>query len=253
MTTRALVTGASEGIGRVFARALAGQGYQITAVARNEARLRSLVDELGPGHEVLAADLSDAAAQRRVADELGRGHYALLVNNAGVGLAGGFADMPLERTLTMMHLNCDALVCLAYAFLQHAEPGDALINVSSTLAFLPMATLGAYCGSKAFVTAFSESLWYEQKRRGVYVMGLCPGITATGFHANAGAREDLPKRLTQTPEQVVAIALKALQHRRKPTIICGRQNALFAWLLRVLPRKAAVSLMSRVAGHEPNH
>lgn len=97
----------------------------------------------------------------------------------------------------MMHLNCEALVTLAHLFLSQPEPGDALLNVSSTLAFAPVPNLSVYSATKAFVTSFSESLWYEHKDRGVYVMGLCPGMTATESQPHTG--EDVPMRLGADP------------------------------------------------------
>jgi short-subunit dehydrogenase len=140
-------------------------------------------------------------------------------------------------------------VRLSHAFLAQAQRGDALINVSSTLAFLPMATFAAYSATKAFVTAFSEALWYEQKERGVYVMGLCPGLTSSDFQVNAGGRvEDLPRNLIETPEQVVATALRSLRERKDPTVISGAKNAIFAQLMtRLMPRKTAVNIMGAQA------
>ncbi len=247
MPKKALVTGASEGIGKVFAKALAQEGYLITAVARNEARLNALVKELGAEHSAIAADLSTESGQAKVAAALEAGHFDLLVNNAGVGTSGGFLDHSIEKQKAMLRLNCEALTSLSYAFLKNAKSGDALINVSSTLAFLPMPSLGLYSATKAFVTSFTESLWFEQKKRGIYVMGLCPGITATSFQVNAGGRtEDVPASLAQTPEQVVAVALKALKTRTKPTVISGTQNSFFVALSRLLPRRSTVSMMGKM-------
>jgi short-subunit dehydrogenase len=247
MAKKALVTGASAGIGRVFARALAKHGYEVTGVARNEEKLRSLVAELGAGHGYLVADLSTVDGQRNVAGALEREHYDLLVNNAGVGVVGGFTDVPVERTLAMMHLNCDALVFLAHTFLKKAQSGDALINVSSAVAFAPMPSFSVYCATKSFVTAFSEALWSEQKAKGVYVMGLCPGITTTDFQIHAGGRvEDLPKNLSQTPEEVVRVAIEALERRNAPTVISGVKNVLFAAMMRSLPRKTAANALSKM-------
>jgi short-subunit dehydrogenase len=241
---KAMVTGASAGIGRELARGLAQRGYTIVGVARSEERLQSLVDELGPEHGYRIADLATPEGQRRIADELQSEHFDLLVNDAGVGAVGPFDAVPVERTLRMMHLNCDAVVALAHAFLRNSRSGDALINVSSGLAFLPMAGLGVYSATKAFVTSFSESLWYEQKERGVYVMGLCPGITSTDFQVNAGGRnEDRPKNLVQTPAEVVEVALKALEDRRTPTVATNMRNAFFSAFVRAMPRKTAATMV----------
>lgn len=246
MTKRAMVTGASEGIGRVFAKALVGRGYAVRAVARSEAKLKELAAEVGSGVEALAADLSTAEGQRKAAEALEAGGFDLLVNNAGVGLVGPFADAEVDKLLAMLRLNCEAVVALSHAFLKGAKAGDALVNVSSTLAFMPSPGLGTYAATKAFVTSFSEALWYEQRDRGVYVMGLCPGITSTRFQENAGGRkEDVPQNMAQTPEQVVDEALAALDARRSPTVITGVQNKAGAMLSRALPRKAMVSVMGK--------
>ncbi len=246
MTKRAMVTGASEGIGRVFARALAGRGYAVTAVARSEAKLKELAAEVGSGVEALSADLSTAEGQRAAVAALEAGGFDLLVNNAGVGLVGPFAEAEVERVQAMLRLNCEAVVALSHAFLKGAKRGDALVNVSSTLAFMPSPGLGAYAATKAFVTSFSEALWYEQRERGVYVLGLCPGITSTRFQENAGgSKDDVPQGMAQTAEQVVDEALAALDARSRPTVITGVQNKAGAVITRALPRKALVSVMGR--------
>lgn len=239
----ALVTGASEGIGRAFARQLAAAGYSVTAVARGEERLRTLMDELGPGHTYLAVDLSTEEGRQRVVHQLALNPVGLLVNNAGVAIAGQFATAPLDDALATMHLNCDALVTLAHAFLAQARPGDALLNVSSTLAFTALPSLSVYSATKAFVTSFSESLWYEQRTRGVYVMGLCPGMTATNSQAHT-TDQAIPAGMVQTPEEVVATALAALKRRKRPTIVSGRLNSLLATVTRLLPRKSVVAMVS---------
>lgn len=247
MSKSALVTGASEGIGRAFAVRLAKEGYQVTAVARSEAKLKALVGELGSAHKYAVADLSETSGQDRCVQLLQKESFQLLVNNAGVGTVGAFTDVPVERQLAMFHLNCEAVVKLSHAFLAGAKPQDALINVSSTLAFTPMAGLGLYCATKSFVTAFSETLWFEQKKRGVYVMNLCPGITETNFQVAAGGRkEDLPKNMAETPEQVVETAMRALAARDKPTVISGGKNAAFAAMSRIMPRKALVTALGKM-------
>ncbi len=247
MAKKALVTGASEGIGYVFAKRLAAEGYEVTAVARNEVKLKSLTEALGGKHNYLVADLSTKEGQERVANALTVGRFDLLVNNAGVGTAGTFTEVALEKQLAMLRLNCEAVVRLCYAFLEKAKSGDALINVSSTLAFLPMPGLGLYSATKSFVTAFSETLWYEQKDKGVFVMDLCPGITSTAFQTNAGGKSfETPKSLTQTPEVVVENAIRGLNSRKHPTLISGSKNSMFASLSRLMSRRSTVSVMARM-------
>jgi short-subunit dehydrogenase len=194
----------------------------------------------------LVADLSDAKGVESIAKELRSGGYDLLVNNAGVGLYGSFDKVPVERQLQAMHLNCDAVVALAHAYLQSAKQGDALINVSSTLGFNGFPYSSVYAASKAFVLSFSESLWFEMKDRGVYVMALCPGVTSSHFHEAAGGRSDNkpPQAITQTPEAVAEEALRGLKARCKPTVISGAANRFRGFVTnRVMTRKRAISLM----------
>ncbi len=216
-------------------------------MARNEAKLKELIQTLGPQHSYIVADLSTEIGQLKISLELNANKYDLLVNNAGVGIVGQFADTPLEKQISMMRLNCEAVVRLAHAFLQKAKSGDALINISSAVAFTPMASFGLYCATKSFITSFSESLWYEQKAKGVFVMGFCPGITSTNFQVNAGGRvEDLPKNLAQTPEKVVDNAMKALASRKKPTVISGMKSWMFANSSRFMPRKSFVNMLGKM-------
>jgi short-subunit dehydrogenase len=252
MGKTALVTGASESIGKEFVEQLAKQGYAVTAVAQDESALASLTRALGPEHRHIVADLSTAAGQTAVADALRDEPYDVLVNNAGVGIFGEFTAIPLERTLAMVRLNCEAVVALAHAFLSGARPGDALINVSSALAFMPLANVATYCATKSFVTALSETLWYEQKQRGVYVLGLCPWLTATGFEANIMAwLSGRSPTLSQSPEQAVRLALRELDRRQRPTLVAGVQSALLTALVRALPRGPLVSLMARTTKAVP--
>ncbi|MFI8392757.1 SDR family NAD(P)-dependent oxidoreductase [Streptomyces sp. NPDC085540] len=165
---RALVTGPSTGIGRTFARGLTATGYAVTAAAQSEDWLRTLVDELGSGHRYLVADPASADGQGLIADALARHPVDLLVNNAGTAHHGPFTETTAQDALTAIRLNCEAVVTLAQAFLARAPPGDALINVSSTLANAPTPGLAVYSASKAFVTSLSEALWHTSNGRAAY-------------------------------------------------------------------------------------
>ncbi len=237
---RVLVTGASAGIGRAFANALAAEGYSVTAVARGEDGLRRLVAGLGPDHDYLAADLTTRTGLERTAELAGSGEYSLLVNNAGTATHGDFAESSLESALTTIDLNCRAVATLAHSFLGTATPGSALVNVSSTLGHSPKPGLGVYSASKAFVTALSETLWHEQKSRGVHVMALCAGMTATASQSGA----DAPSWLVQSPEEVVRRARKALSDKDGPVVLTSPVNHLLVAALRLLPRRAALALLA---------
>lgn len=248
---RALVTGASEGIGRSFARALAAQGYELTIVARNEARLQELSGEIerefpaAGKPRVLVADLSAAVDVARVAEFLESEHHQLLINNAGFGIKGRFEEIGLGQIQSMTAVNIDALVQLSHAYLRTAQKGDALMNVSSFLSFIPVADLNVYCATKAFVTSFSESLWHQQRERDVFVMALCPGATQTNFDERSGADyEKIPAMMIQSADAVVAYALRHLKRRRRPTVISGALNRIMGVLHRLRTRKGAVKTMS---------
>lgn len=237
---RALVTGASAGIGRAFAVSLAAAGYSVTAVARGVGALEVLMSELGNGHDYLAADLATEEGLRATVDLLRHGGYDLLVNNAGTAEHGDFVDGPLESALTTLDLNCRAVVVLAHAFLDQAESGGALVNVSSALGHTPKPGMSVYSASKAFVTTFSEALWHEQKSRGVHVLALCPGVTVTASQTGA----DVPIWLVQTPGEVVDRARKALSDKAGPVVLTNRANRIFTAALRLLPRKTSLAMLA---------
>ena len=245
----ALVTGASEGLGRAFAKRLAGDGYQVVAVARNEARLQKLVGELGDGgHSFLTADLCETAGVTEVAAALSSKHFDLLVNNAGLGRYGDFATSDEPHSRQMIRLNCEALVALSRAFLENARKGDALVNVSGVLGLIPVPGMSVYAGTKGFILSFSQALWHEQKERGVYVMALVPGPIATEFKSRSGGAADQgpPAAVTQTPDQVVDRAINQLATRKRPVVMAAARRArvLFS-LFRWMPRKRVMRIMAK--------
>ncbi|WP_413290901.1 SDR family NAD(P)-dependent oxidoreductase [Bdellovibrio sp. HCB337] len=244
---KVLITGASEGIGRSFAKRLSAEGHTVTAVARNEGRLQELMKELGGGktHSYVVANLVSPEGVDKIAQLLTSEKFDLLINNAGLATYGEFRTMESAKSDEMMTLNCESLLQLSRAFLQRAQSGDAVINVSSGASFLPMPVSSVYTGSKAFVTAFSEALWYEERKRNIYVMALCPGITMTQFHSRAGGHDkQIPPWLSQTPDQVVDRALKHLKKRSQPVVICGPQR-LPILLTRLIPRKWVIFLSGK--------
>ncbi|MFK7977524.1 MAG: SDR family NAD(P)-dependent oxidoreductase [Halioglobus sp.] len=245
----ALVTGASAGIGKEFAMRLAAQGYSVTCVARRKDTLNALVQELpGQGHVVLCADLSSDEDVARVAACLQDQPVNLLVNNAGFSVLEPFFESPLERQQNILQVNCAAVVTLAHAFLQQAKPGDALINVASVVTYLPTPAQPMYSASKAFIGALSECLWDEHRGRGVYVMGLCPGVTQTDFIKTATGGEsdgeNLPAALTQTSGQVVSEAMAALEKRKKAIVVTGWVNRMMLLMPRLLTRHRLIKTLA---------
>jgi len=248
MTKTAMVTGASGGIGLEFAERLGKEGYTVTIVARNEAKLKEIAARIGNGASYIAADLSKPSDIEKIATDVRTKKYDLLVNNAGVGTYGKFAEQDLAQQLAMLRLNIDSLVTLSHAYLAGAKSGDALMNVASTLGLLAFPGGSAYCGSKSFVTTFSEGLWWENKSRNVYVCALLPGVTKTNFHEAAGGKADQqpPEAITQTSAQVVDVAMHALKSRKSPTIVSGFMNKAMVFMTnRLMTRKGMVNLMGK--------
>jgi len=245
---KTLITGASEGIGRAFARRLASEGYAVTAVARTESRLAELMTELGEEgrHRYIVADLSTENGLAKVANDLETNHYDIFLNNAGFGIYKNFTECPDSTLRDIVNVNIVSMMMLAKTYLKTAQPGDSLMNISSVLGMLPLAGGSVYSASKAFVTSFSESLWFEQKNRGVYIVGLCPGATESNFHSRAGGRDgDIPKAFFQTAERVVETGMQALKSRSNPTVVSGALNRVTLFLTRLLPRKLTV-IMTRL-------
>lgn len=242
MTRTALVTGASSGIGRSLAKSLARAGYLTICVARRGPALKELCKELGDRHTYLQLDLTRQRDLDKLRHHLRTQPVDLLVNSAGMGVYGKFGDRDISP---MLRLNVFALTELSRFFLQTAKPGNALINVSSVLAYAPAPYACAYSATKAFVSSFTEALWYEYRDKGIYVMNLCPAATATNFHLNAGQRNPR-KTLMQSPDRVADIALQALQHRKRPTIIPSLGGKFFFCLSRTLPRRVLLAVVGKI-------
>lgn len=245
---KALITGASSGIGLVFARQLAEQGYSVTCVARSTDKLQALITELGESHRYIRADLTHTHDLELVCRDIRDTKYSLLVNNAGYGIYDRFANIPQDKLHHLIRLNVTALVELSHVFLQTASAGDALLNVSSALSLLPYPGGAVYSATKAFVTNFTEALWYEYKKKDIYVMALLPGVTETRFHDVAmGARPHRePGGPRYSPEIVVCEALSALQARKNPTQVSGPKYRLLTGLAtRLLSRACMVTMMGK--------
>ncbi len=245
---KALVTGASSGIGRVFARDLANDNYSVTGVARNAEKLTHIFEELGNGHQFIPADLTQPEQLAKIEKELAETKYDLLINNAGYAIYDYFENIALEQHENVMYLNMNALVRLSYAFLRTAATGDALINVSSALSRLSYPGGAVYCGTKGFVTCFTESLWYEYKDKGVYVMALLPGVTLTDFHRVAfrGDPDKLPNRMAYSPEVVVSEVMKVLKKRKQPSFLSGPRFRYLTFIVnRLLSRKKIIEIMGK--------
>jgi short-subunit dehydrogenase len=214
-----LVTGASSGLGAEFARQLAARGSDLVLVARSQDRLAALADALRARHQVavttLPADLSLAGDVGRVVACIRATEIHLLVNNAGFGTYGRFADLEPARDHEEILVNSVAAVDLAHAVLPGmlARHAGGILTVASTISFQPAPRQAVYGATKAFALAFSEALWAETRGSGVRVVALCPGPSATGFVANLGderAATSSTYRHAADPAAVVRAGLRGL-------------------------------------------
>jgi short-subunit dehydrogenase len=222
----ALITGASSGIGAVYADRLARQGYDLILVARSRGRLNALAkhlsDQTGRTVEVVAADLTNKADSLQVEQILRNdASITLLVNNAGVGGVMPLLASPVDDMEAMVSLNVTALMRLAYA----AVPGfvargtGTLVNIASIVAIAPEILNGVYGGTKAFVLALSQSMQHELADKGVRVQAVLPGATATDFWSEAGNPvENLPQEIVMSAEDMVDAALAGLAAGETVTI-----------------------------------
>ena len=242
-TRRAWVTGASAGIGAAFARRLARDHFDLVLVARARDRLKALAGELTRAHgiacSVMPADLTAAGDVRRIGDAIADdGGLELLVNNAGFGTIGPFAELDPQREEEEIRLNVLALTRLTRAALPGLiERGrGAIINVSSMAAFQPAPLNATYAATKAFVNSFSESLYEEVRDTGVRVQALCPGFTRTEFQERAGIdASGIPSFAWMSAEAVVDASLAALQ-TGDAVCVPGLGNRLMATTIAALPR-----------------
>jgi uncharacterized protein len=249
---RALVTGASSGIGAAFARALRARGHPLVLVARRADRLAALCAELGGDAAALAVPLDLAApdAGARLERTLAERGLAvdLLVNNAGMGHTGRFLEQPPEKLAAMLDLNVRALLDLTRRFVPPmvARGSGAVINVVSTSAFQPVPYLAVYAASKVFVLSFTEALAYELAGTGVKVQALCPGLTESEFHQTAGTDKVLfTKTGMMSAEAVAERSLRALDGG-SVRVIAGWQNRLLAGLQRFAPQRLVRGVTGRL-------
>lgn len=252
----ALVTGASAGIGEAIARELASRGHGVTLVARREERLRELAGELAEQHEVraevIAADLGSTEARDRLAErieELGL-EVEILVNNAGFGGDGDFVEMDRERLVSMVQLNCEALLDLQARYLAGmVERGrGVVINIASTSAFQPLPSTATYAATKAFVLSLSEAVHQELKGTGVTLTAVSPGPVRTEFMKAAGmdqAEEKVPGFVWASSEAIAKAAVDAAE-RGKRAIVPGLLNRVGAITGQHSPRSLVLPIAKRL-------
>jgi short-subunit dehydrogenase len=255
----ALITGASFGIGMELARIFAREGYNLVLVARSADRLRQLASELEKAHGtrslILAVDLSEPGASTYVLDQTMRAgiQVDVLVNNAGFGQYGFFADNDLEECLRQIQLNVTTLTHLTRLYLpammvraKTEGKRGRILNVASTAAFQPGPLMAVYFATKAYVLHFSEALANELRGTGVSVTCLCPGPTATEFHKRARATgQRLLKFGSMDARTVAEDGYRALI-AGKPVVISGSKNWLTAQTVRFFPRRWVTAIVRKM-------
>ncbi len=247
----AIITGASRGIGAEYAKALAAQGYDLLLVARDQSRLNQLSKEIQKTSPVQVwTELLDLASPH-AAETLHslaqsyRPHVSLLVNNAGFGLYGLFAGMPLPTIQDMLQVHIHVITESTRLFLPDMmnQRKGVIINVASVAGFFPIPYMAEYAATKAFIISFSEAVAMEVRESGVTIQVCCPGYTETDFHQTAG---HCPRHISppHTPHDVVQTSLNALKfHHTLVTI--GWQGFAIHWLTRFIPKKWFARLSAR--------
>ncbi|MDH3293403.1 MAG: SDR family oxidoreductase [Acidimicrobiia bacterium] len=256
---RALITGASSGIGQAFARRLAADGTDLVIVARREDRLRQLADELssvestvsGVEVEILVADLGNRSDVGLIVDRLADNSRPvdLLVNNAGFGTVGDFIDQDVDVESMMIDVNVTALNRLAHAAgSSMATRGrGGILNVSSIAGFSPSPKSATYGATKAFVTSFSEALSIELGPQGVVVSCLCPGLTRTEFQEKADYRPSaMPQAFWQSAEEVAEAGLAGIE-AGTAVIVPGAHNKMARILAQAVPKGIVRRVAKRLA------
>ncbi|MGL1922463.1 MAG: SDR family oxidoreductase [Hyphomicrobiales bacterium] len=240
----AVITGASGGIGEHLAYQFATMGEDLLLVARSGDKLAEIAAKITQKNTVkvmiLALDLSLADAAETLVTYLDENKLCVkhMVNNAGFGLNGSMADLDLAAQINMVDLNVRLLTDLSIRFLPEIEAnGGGVLNVASTIAFLPSPYMGVYGASKAYVLSFTESLAEENKTKNIKISAICPGTTETGF----GERAHLDRSILfdysplMSPEVVAKIGFQGYM-RGQVIVITGNTNKVLPFMLRLTPR-----------------
>ena len=234
---RALVTGASSGIGLSIVRELGRRGVPVVLVARDVERLESLADSHPVEAEVLPADLADADQLATVEARIEEGDIDLVVNNAGFGLNGMFCDHDRDDETNMVLVNVVALHRLSHAaaVTMRSKGRGAILNVASVAAFTSMARSSTYSATKAFVVSFTDALASELKDTGVTATSLCPGLTRTEFHERGDYQaDDFPDFAWQSADAVAVAGLDAAESGERRHIP-GAVNKVMVGAIKTLP------------------
>jgi uncharacterized protein len=237
----ALVTGASSGIGKSFAKYLASKGINIVMISRSEPRLYEVSEEIIKTYSVLTiilpADLSKEESVNKIVQRLENIQVGILVNNAGYSLTGDFIDGSLDAQTDLMKINSLIPMQLSYYFAKKMKAfgKGAIINIASVSGFMPLPGWNVYAAAKAFLISFSKSLWYELKTHNIDVLVVCPGAAKTEFY-----KVSKTKLRGIDPDELVIESFKNLG--KKPIAYFGFSNRFIAFVMKFLPSKISLKL-----------
>lgn len=251
MRKTVLITGASSGLGIEFAKIHAANGDNLVLVARSKDKMNLLKEEIEKRHDisvyVIGRDLSEESAPKTIFNELKtqKIHIDYLINNAGFGDFGQFAQCNWEKQLEMIHVNITALAYLTRLFLPEMikNKHGKILNVASTASFQPGPTMSVYFATKAFVLSFSEAIANEVKGTGVTVTALCPGATETGFKTAARLDNSVLFKGggVASSKEVAMYGYKAYM-KGKTVVVHGFINKVMAASVRFAPRSIVSSI-----------
>lgn len=242
---KALVTGASSGIGRDIARVLSNMGYDIIAVARDGVKLNELKNELKTKVEIIAVDLSDTETCKELYKTVKNKGIDVLVNNAGFGEFGEFTTTNLDKELSMINTNITAVHILTKLFLQDMVKKDKgyILNVASIAGFMPGPLMATYYSTKSYIVRLTQSIYTELKKKksNVHISVLCPGPVATNFNKVAGVKFNLK---SMSSEYVAKYGINKM-FKKKLIILPGIKIKIARILAKISPEK----LVARVCYH----
>jgi len=239
---KAVITGASSGLGLSFAKKLAAYGFDLVLIARRKERLQEIATQLESEYsiqcEIIPADLAIVEDIEKVADSIKQiSNLDILINNAGFATKGNFADVPIKKDMCMLHVHMTAPIQFTYTALQimRERKQGVIINVSSLGAFVLTPGNVLYDATKSFLNTFSKNLRLEVRGMGIKIQALCPGFIRTEFHEVGDLqnfdRSSVPDYLWMTPDNVVSQSLKALGKNRKTVFIPGWRHRFAKWLI----------------------
>lgn len=246
---KALITGASSGIGEALAYRIAAEGIPLILIGRNEGKLTQVAKQLPVEVQVIAADLVNREERQLVIDAIHRQQPQLIVNNAGQGLYGEAAEHDTRRQMEILDLNAGALQELtleSIKMLKKAGKKGAIMNISSAAAFQVFPYFAVYSATKAFVNQLSESLDAEERENGIRVLAACPGMVATNFRSRSGGKTNPDERSSKMTAEFAASEIWN-------QIVSGKSIRAFDWRYRlatflskwIIPKGMIVSLLKK--------